>query len=137
MLAQAGQPILNIAETAMIGRLGATELAARAIGAALAASIYWVFAFLTFGSTTLIGHHFGARDYRACGQTYLHALLVALVGGLAVAGAGVAFAEPLYRLLGAEAAVVEPDGSCQAMDRNGGEGYGLARGCVRLDVPVQ
>ncbi|MBM4298294.1 MAG: MATE family efflux transporter [Deltaproteobacteria bacterium] len=107
MLAQAGQPILNIAETAMIGRLGATELAARAIGAALAASIYWVFAFLTFGSTTLIGHHFGARDYRACGQTYLHALLVALVGGLAVAGAGVAFAEPLYRLLGAEAAVVE------------------------------
>jgi MATE family multidrug resistance protein len=107
MLAQAGQPILNIAETAMIGRLGVTELAARAIGAALAGSIYWIFAFLTFGSTTLIGHHFGARDYRACGQTYLHALLVALVGGLAVAGAGVAFAEPLYRLLGAEAAVVE------------------------------
>ena len=107
MFAQASQPILNIAETAMIGRLGATELAARAIGAAIIGSIYWVFAFLTFGTTTLIGHHFGALDRQACGQTYLHALFVALVGGLAVAVAGIAFAEPLYRLLGAEAAVVE------------------------------
>ena len=107
MLAQTSQPILNIAETAMIGRLGATELAARAIGAALIGSIYWIFSFLTFGTTTLIGHHFGARDRQACGQTYLHALFVALLGGLAVAGAGVACAEPLYRLLGAEAAVVE------------------------------
>jgi MATE family multidrug resistance protein len=107
MFAQASQPILNIAETAMIGRLGATELAARAIGAAIIGSIYWVFAFLTFGTTTLIGHHFGAQDRPACGQTYLHALFVALVGGLAVAAAGIAFAEPLYRLLGAEAEVVE------------------------------
>jgi putative MATE family efflux protein len=107
MFAQASQPILNIAETAMIGRLGATELAARAIGAAIIGSIYWVFAFLTFGTTTLIGHHFGARDRQACGQTYLHALFVALVGGLAVAVAGIAFAEPLYRLLGAEAVVIE------------------------------
>ena len=107
MLAQASQPILNIAETAMIGRLGPTELAARAIGAAIIGSIYWVFAFLTFGTTTLIGHHFGARDRQACGQTYLHALFVALFGGIAVAVTGIAFAEPLYRMLGAEAAVVE------------------------------
>jgi len=107
MFAQASQPILNIAETAMIGRLGATELAARAIGAAIIGSIYWVFAFLTFGTTTLIGHHFGARDRQACGQTYLHALFVALVGGLVVAVAGIAFAEPLYRLLGAETIVIE------------------------------
>ncbi len=106
MFAQASQPILNIAETAMIGRLGATELAARAIGAAIIGSVYWVFAFLTFGTTTLIGRHFGARDKKACGQTYLHALFLALAGGLAVAGAGFAFAEPLYRLLGAEPAVV-------------------------------
>ncbi len=107
MFAQASQPILNITETAMIGRLGATELAARAIGAAIIGSIYWIFAFLTFGTTSLIGHHFGARDHQACGQTYLHALFVALVGGLAVAVAGIAFAEPLYQLLGAEAAVIE------------------------------
>ena len=106
MLAQASQPILNVGETAMIGRLGAEALAARAIGAAIIASVYWVFAFLTFGTTTLIGNHFGAGDKKACGQTYLHALFLALAGGLAVAIAGMAFAEPLYRLLGAEPAVI-------------------------------
>ena len=111
MLAQASQPILNIGETAMIGRLGATELAARAIGAALIGSIYWVFTFLTFGTTTLIGHHFGARDAKACGETYLHAMFLALAGGLAVAVSGVVYAEPLYRLLGAEPAVVETGAS--------------------------
>jgi len=111
MLAQASQPILNIGETAMIGRLGATELAARAIGAAIIGSIYWIFAFLTFGTTTLICHQFGARDEKACGRTYLHALFLALAGGLAVAVAGIAFAEPLYRLLGADPAVVEKGAS--------------------------
>ncbi|MGH7818052.1 MAG: MATE family efflux transporter, partial [Candidatus Binatia bacterium] len=107
MLAQTSQPILNIAETAMIGRLGAEDLAARAIGAAIIGSIYWVFAFLTFGTTTLIGQHFGAEDSKACGQTYLHALFLALTGGLVVASAGIALAEPLYQMLGAQAAVVE------------------------------
>jgi MATE family, multidrug efflux pump len=106
MLAQASQPILNIGETALIGRLGAEALAARAIGAAIISSIYWVFAFLTFGTTTLIGFHFGARDKKAAGQTYFHALVLALTGGIAVAVAGSVFAEPLYRLLGAEPAVV-------------------------------
>jgi MATE family multidrug resistance protein len=106
MLAQASQPILNIGETALIGRLGAEALAARAIGAAIISSIYWVFAFLTFGTTTLIGYHFGARDKKAAGQIYFHALALAVAGGIAVAGAGVVLAEPLYRLLGAEPAVV-------------------------------
>ena len=106
MLAQASQPLLNIGDTAMIGRLGAEALAARAIGAAIIGGIYWVFAFLTFGTTTLIGRHYGASDAKACGQTYLQALFLAFFGGLAVAAAGIIFATPLYRLMGAEPAVV-------------------------------
>ena len=65
MLALASQPLLSIGDTAMIGRLGVEPLAARAIGAALIGGIYWIFAFLTFGTTTLIGHHFGADDAKA------------------------------------------------------------------------
>ena len=105
MLAQASQPLLNIGETAMIGRLSAEALAARAIGAAIVGTVYWIFAFLTFGTTSLIGHHYGAKDSKACGETYLHALFLALVGGLLIACAGAIFAEPLYRLMGADAAV--------------------------------
>lgn len=102
MLALASTPLLSIGETAMIGRLGAEPLAARAIGAALTGAIYWVFAFLTFGSTTLIGHHYGARDMKACGETYWHALFLALLGGLAIAAVCILFAPELYRLMGAD-----------------------------------
>jgi MATE family multidrug resistance protein len=105
MLAQASQPLLNIGETAMIGRLSAEALAARAIGAAIVGTVYWIFAFLTFGTTSLIGHHYGAKDNKACGETYFHALFLALVGGLIIACLGAIFAEPLYRLMGADAAV--------------------------------
>jgi len=105
MLAQASQPLLNIGETAMIGRLSAEALAARAIGAAIVGTVYWIFAFLTFGTTSLIGHHHGANDSKACGETYIHALFLALAGGLFIACAGAVFAESLYRLMGADASV--------------------------------
>ena len=107
MLALASQPLLSIGDTAMIGRLGVEPLAARAIGAALISGIYWIFAFLTFGTTTLIGHHFGADDARACGETYLHALFLALVGGAALAAAGFFVAGELYRRMGADPAVAD------------------------------
>ena len=105
MLAQASQPLLNIGETAMIGRLSAEALAARAIGAAIVGTVYWIFAFLTFGTTSLIGHHYGAKDSKACGETYFHALFLALAGGLLIACLGAILAEFLYRLMGADDAV--------------------------------
>ena len=106
MLALASQPLLSIGDTAMIGRLGVEPLAARAVGAAIIGGIYWIFAFLSFGTTTLVGYHHGAQDFRACGETYLHALFLALLGGVAVACAGLLFANPLYSLMGAEAPVI-------------------------------
>jgi putative MATE family efflux protein len=107
MLALASQPLLSIGDTAMIGRLGVEPLAARAVGAAIIGGIYWIFTFLSFGTTTLVGHHHGAQDLRACGETYLHAVCVALLGGMGVACAGVLFATPLYRLMGAASNVVD------------------------------
>ena len=105
MLALASQPLLNIGETAMIGKLGAEPLAARAIGAALTGAIYWVFAFLTFGSTTLIGHHYGAREFRACGEIFSHAVFLAVLGGFFIASLCIIFAKNLFQLMGAGPAV--------------------------------
>ena len=86
----------------MIGRLSAEALAARAVGAAIVGTVYWIFAFLTFGTTSLIGHHYGARNCKACGETYLHSLFLAVVGGFVIAGVGVIYAEQLYRVMGAD-----------------------------------
>jgi MATE family multidrug resistance protein len=91
----------------MIGHLGVESLAARAVGAAIIGGIYWIFAFLSFGTTTLVGYHHGAQDFRACGETYLNALFVALLGGVGIACAGLIFATPLYRLMGAGPNVIE------------------------------
>ena len=107
MLALASQPLLSIGDTALIGRLGVEPLAARAVGAAIIGGIYWIFTFLSFGTTTLVGYHHGAREFSACGETYFQALFVALLGGLGVACAGLLFATPLYRFMGAEAAVID------------------------------
>jgi MATE family, multidrug efflux pump len=107
MLALASQPLLSIGDTAMIGRLGVEPLAARAVGAAIIGGIYWIFTFLSFGTTTLVGYHHGAADFRACGETYFNALFLAALGGLGVACAGLLFATPLYRAMGAEVNVIE------------------------------
>jgi len=107
MLALASQPLLSIGDTAMIGRLGVEPLAARAVGAAIIGGIYWIFTFLSFGTTTLVGYHHGAHDLRACGETYLHAISVALLGGMGVACAGLLFATPLYSLMGAASNIVD------------------------------
>src|SRR5713226_4697419 len=106
MLAIASDPLLSIADTAMIGRLGVEPLAARAIGAALIGATYWVFTFLIFGTTTLVGYHHGAHDTQACGETYLHALLIAALGGIVVAALGIFFAPNLYRAMGAHEEVL-------------------------------
>jgi len=102
MLAIANEPLLSIADTAMIGRLGVEPLAARAIGAALIGGIYWVFTFLVFGTTTLVGYQHGSHDARACGETYIHALLIAALGGFVVTALGIWFAPNLYRVMGAD-----------------------------------
>lgn len=102
MLAIASEPIFILADTAMIGRLGVEPLAARAIASSLIGAIYWIFAFLIFGTTTLVGYHRGANETEACGEVCQHALLLAAVGGLCVSILGIFFAPHLYLLMGAE-----------------------------------
>src|SRR5207237_1036360 len=77
------------------------------VGAALIGGIYWIFAFLTFGTTTLVGHYHGSRDFETCGATYVHALVLALLGGLGVSLAGLFLAPTLYRLMGAAPGVLD------------------------------
>jgi len=101
MLAIASEPIFVLADTAMIGRLWVEPLAARAIASSLIGGIYWLFAFLIFGTTTLVGYHRGAGEPEICGEICLHALFLAAVGGIVVSILGILFAPHLYVLMGA------------------------------------
>ncbi|HEY2988088.1 MAG TPA: MATE family efflux transporter [Candidatus Binatia bacterium] len=107
MLAIASEPVFLVADTAMIGRLGVVPLAARAIASSLIGGIYWIFAFLIFGTTTLVGYHRGTDEPEVCGEICLHALFLAAIGGLAVAVLGILFAPQLYLWMGAGPDVLE------------------------------
>lgn len=107
MLAIASEPVFILADTAMIGRLGVEPLAARAIASSLIGGIYWVFAFLIFGTTTLVGYHRGTDEPEICGEICVQALFLAAVGGIAVAVLGILFAPQLYLWMGAGPDVLE------------------------------
>jgi putative MATE family efflux protein len=111
MLAIASDPIFLLVDTAMIGRLGVEPLAARAIASSLIGAIYWIFAFLIFGTTTLVSYHRGAGEPEICGEICLHAIFLAGMGGIAVSILGILFASHLYLLMGAE-----PDVLAQGSD---------------------
>jgi putative MATE family efflux protein len=101
MLAIASEPVFILADTAMIGRLGVEPLAARAIASSLIGGIYWIFAFLIFGTTTLVGYHRGTNEPEICGEICVQALFLAAVGGIFVAALGILFAPQLYIWMGA------------------------------------
>ncbi len=100
-LAIASEPVLNIADTAMIGHLGVEPLAAKAIATSLIGAVIWIFAFLIFGTTSLVASQYGSRNYPACGEIFRHALVLAVGGGLAVTSLLILFAPGLYALMGA------------------------------------
>ena len=106
ILAIASEPIFLLADTAMIGRLGVEPLAARAIASSLIGGVYWIFAFLIFGTTTLVAYHRGADEPEVCGEICLHALFVAAVGGIAVSILGILSAAQLYLWMGAAPGVL-------------------------------
>lgn len=100
-LAIASEPVLHIADTAMIGRLGVEPLAAKAIATSLMGAVNWIFAFLVFGTTSLVASRYGSRDFAGCGDVFRHALALAVAGGLLAASLCFLFAPALYAVMGA------------------------------------
>lgn len=85
----------------MIGHLGVEPLAAKAIATSLIGAVIWIFAFLIFGTTSLVASQYGSRNYPACGEIFRHALVLGVGGGLLVASLCFIFASELYALMGA------------------------------------
>ena len=85
----------------MIGHLGVEPLAAKAIATSLIGAVSWIFAFLIFGTTSLVASQYGSRNYPLCGEIFRHALAVAVAGGSLVAFLLFLFAPQLYAVMGA------------------------------------
>ncbi len=91
----------------MIGHLGVEPLAAKAIATSLIGAVSWIFAFLIFGTTSLVASQYGSRNYALCGEIFRHALVAAVAGGSLAASLCFLFAPELYAVMGAGPDVAE------------------------------
>lgn len=99
------QPLYVLADTAVVGHLGTPQLAGLAIANTVLATLYAIFIFLAYGTTSAVARLIGAGDHREAAHQAVQGMWLAVGLGALLALAGEVFAVPLVRLLGAEGAV--------------------------------
>lgn len=85
VLSNATVPILGAVDTGVVGQMGlAAPIGAVGIGAIILASIYWLFGFLRMGTTGLVSQARGASDAGEVAALLTRALMIGVVGGVAL-----------------------------------------------------
>jgi putative MATE family efflux protein len=105
--ALASEPLYVLVDTAIVGHLGTTQLAALAIAATVLSTAFTVFNFLTYGTTAQVARLHGAGRDRAAAALGSQALWLALAIGAVLLLLIVAFAVPAVRLMGGEGEVAD------------------------------
>ncbi len=98
--ALAAEPLYLLADTAIVGHLGTTELAALALAATVLTSIVGLCNFLAYGTTAQVARLHGAGRTTDAGDLGAQALWLALAVGLAATALTVALAAPVIEILG-------------------------------------
>lgn len=100
--ALAAEPLYVLADTAIVGHLGVTPLAALALAGAVLSGIVSLCNFLAYGSTPMIGRLYAAGRADDAAHLGRQAIILASILGLLMAGAAFVGAEPAIALLGGE-----------------------------------
>jgi putative MATE family efflux protein len=95
----AAEPIYLLVDTAIVGHLGSTQLAALALGGGVLALAVWLGTVLAYGTTGTAARRFGAGSREAAVAEGVQASWIALGAGVALALAAQLGAAPLTRLL--------------------------------------
>ena len=108
MAALAADPLLSLVDTALVGRLGVTQLAALGIDVAVFTTVFFGFNFLTYGTTAAVARLRGAGDDEAAARYALQALWLALGLGIVVTAVLLVGRVGIVRAMGASGDVVAP-----------------------------
>lgn len=142
--ALAAEPTYLLVDTAIVGHLGTTQLAALALAATFLGSAFWLFNFLAYGTTAQVARLYGGGDSDGAGAVAAQALWLALAIGCALVVVGEALAPQIVALLQGEGAVAEKAetylrisflGAPFVMVVLAGEGY--LRGVQRMITPLK
>lgn len=97
--------LVEVVDTAMVGRLGARELAGVALGSRVVFTSIFVFAAIGTGAGALVARAIGAKQQEEADRAAGQALALAFVLGAFMAAGGYLLAGPLFSLARAEEAV--------------------------------
>jgi putative MATE family efflux protein len=103
--ALAAEPLYVLVDTAIVGHIGTTQLAALAIAATVLSSAFTVFNFLTYGTTARVSRLHGAGLQDAAARVGSQALWLGLFIGVVMLVLVIAFAQPAAAIMGGEGEV--------------------------------
>jgi putative MATE family efflux protein len=141
--ALAAEPLYLLVDTAIVGHLGRSQLAALGIAFAVLGGVFAIFNFLQYGTTAQVARAGGAGEEGTARRLGAQAVWLSLAFGLAVAALVAVFAEPLVSLMGGEGQAAEyavtylriaAIGLPAAFLALGGQGY--LRGISDLRTPL-
>jgi putative MATE family efflux protein len=103
--ALAAEPLYLLVDTAIVGHLGTTELAALALAATVLTSVVALCNFLAYGTTAQVARLHGAGDELGAGDLGAQAFWLAALVGIVVLSLTAALAVPLVTALGGDGEV--------------------------------
>lgn len=106
--ALAADPLLSLADTAFIARLGTTELAALGVDTALYSIAFLAFNFLAYATTPMVARLTGRGERQAAGRVVTAAFYLAMALGAMATAVLVVAARPLVGLMQAAPEVADP-----------------------------
>src|ERR1700744_2110016 len=98
------EPLFQLADSAIVGHLGAAQLAGLGAAGAALSTLVNVCIFLAYGTTSAVARRMGAGDMRGAVRQGIDGMWVALLLGVAIAVVSVPLAGPIVDLFGASAA---------------------------------
>ncbi|MEM9615981.1 MAG: MATE family efflux transporter [Actinomycetota bacterium] len=96
------EPLYVLADTAIVGRLGTSQLAGLALASTVLLSIHGLLIFLAYGTTATVSRLFGVGDDAEAARVSVQNLWLALLLGVVSAAAVHVWATPLLTALGGE-----------------------------------
>src|SRR5512134_2038548 len=100
--ALAAEPTYILVDTAIVGHLGRSQLAALGIAAVVLSTLFAIFNFLQYGTTAQVGRASGAGEERAARQLGGQALWLCLGVGVVLTVLLVALAPAVVELMGGD-----------------------------------
>ena len=95
------EPLYVLADTAVVGHLGTPQLGGLAIANTVLVTLFALFIFLAYGTTSVVSRLLGAGDERRAAHQSVQALWLAVAIGVVLVAMGQVLAGPLVDLLGA------------------------------------